>query len=98
MKKQKTAAVFLCAISSHDPAILNKVSILRGLSVLIFFLGGLAVKAQPQPPSASGFVGSNVCRTCHPDIWANFYKNPHYKSVASLYDPSIRQYLRELTC
>jgi DmsE family decaheme c-type cytochrome len=29
------------------------------------------------------YVGSAVCRTCHPDVWLNFYKNPHYKSVAS---------------
>jgi DmsE family decaheme c-type cytochrome len=32
---------------------------------------------------AADYVGSNVCRTCHPDIWANFYRNPHYKSLAS---------------
>ena len=36
-----------------------------------------------QTPIASGYVGSNVCRTCHADIWLNFYKNPHYKSIAS---------------
>jgi DmsE family decaheme c-type cytochrome len=40
----------------------------------------LAAKAQNQP---SGFVGSDTCRTCHSDIWFNFYKNPHYKSIAS---------------
>jgi DmsE family decaheme c-type cytochrome len=59
------------------------VSALRGFSVLILFLPAL-LDAQTQPPSsASGFVGSNVCRSCHPDVWANFYKNPHYQSVAS---------------
>jgi DmsE family decaheme c-type cytochrome len=30
-----------------------------------------------------GFVGSSVCRTCHPDVWQNFFRNPHYKSLAS---------------
>jgi DmsE family decaheme c-type cytochrome len=30
-----------------------------------------------------GFVGSAVCRVCHPDVWQNFFKNPHYKSLAS---------------
>jgi DmsE family decaheme c-type cytochrome len=56
---------------------------LRGFGVLILFLPAL-LDAQTQPPSsASGFVGSNVCRSCHPDVWANFYKNPHFKSVAS---------------
>ena len=24
-----------------------------------------------------------MCKTCHPDVWASFYKNPHYKSIAS---------------
>lgn len=31
----------------------------------------------------TGFVGSNVCRSCHPDVWLRFPKNPHFKSVAS---------------
>ena len=34
-------------------------------------------------PSNPTYVGSAVCRSCHPDVWADFYKNPHYKSVAS---------------
>src|SRR5258708_7410319 len=29
------------------------------------------------------YVGSQVCKTCHPDIWSTFFKNPHYKSIAS---------------
>src|SRR5438876_11968146 len=32
---------------------------------------------------AQDFVGSNVCKTCHADIWLNFSKNPHFKSIAS---------------
>ncbi len=46
--------------------------------------------AAQQPPATplatntgSAFVGSNVCRTCHPDVWSKFYKNPHFKSIAS---------------
>ena len=31
----------------------------------------------------SGYLGSEVCRTCHPDIWSAFNKNPHYKSILS---------------
>ena len=31
----------------------------------------------------TGFVGSATCKTCHPDIWLNFYRNAHFKSVAS---------------
>lgn len=35
-------------------------------------------------PKASGeFVGSMVCKTCHPDVWFRFYKNPHFRSVAA---------------
>jgi DmsE family decaheme c-type cytochrome len=37
--------------------------------------------------SPAGYVGSNVCKTCHPDVWLNFYKNPHYKSIASAKEP-----------
>jgi DmsE family decaheme c-type cytochrome len=36
------------------------------------------------------FVGGAVCRTCHPDVWLNFYKNPHYKSIASAAEPPER--------
>src|SRR5215472_12083324 len=42
----------------------------------------LVMTARAQP-SASGFVGSEACKTCHADIWFNFYKNPHYKSIAA---------------
>lgn len=35
------------------------------------------------PAFAADYVGSDVCKTCHPDVWANFYRNPHFKSVAS---------------
>ena len=31
---------------------------------------------------AADYVGSAACKTCHADVWFNFYKNPHYKSVA----------------
>jgi DmsE family decaheme c-type cytochrome len=32
-------------------------------------------------------VGSNACKTCHADVWLNFYKNPHFKSLASGKEP-----------
>ncbi len=34
-------------------------------------------------PAPEGYVGSNACKTCHPDVWLNFYRNPHYKSIAA---------------
>lgn len=36
----------------------------------------------PQTPNSTGYVGSNACKTCHADVWSNFYKNPHFKSIA----------------
>ncbi len=33
--------------------------------------------------AGGGFVGSNACRTCHPNVWQNFYRNPHFKTLAS---------------
>ncbi len=31
-----------------------------------------------------GFIGSEVCRTCHPDVWSKFFKNPHYPGLAGI--------------
>ncbi len=53
----------------------------------LLFVLAVVVRAQTTPPASTpsqgGYVGSNVCRTCHPDVWSNFFKNPHFKSVAS---------------
>jgi len=49
---------------------------------IIVLLISLAVAGIAQSPPA-GYVGSNACKTCHADVWANFFKNPHYKSLAS---------------
>ncbi|MBV9743223.1 MAG: DmsE family decaheme c-type cytochrome [Acidobacteriia bacterium] len=43
-----------------------------------------------QSTAAPGYVGSNVCQTCHPDVYLNFYKNPHAKSIASGKEPPER--------
>lgn len=40
-------------------------------------LWGCCISAAPQ------FTGSSVCRGCHPTVAADFYKNPHFKSLAS---------------
>jgi len=47
----------------------------------------LALPAAVPAQTPNKFVGSQVCRTCHPDIWLNFYKNAHFKSVASGKEP-----------
>jgi DmsE family decaheme c-type cytochrome len=33
------------------------------------------------------FAGNLVCKVCHPQVWSTFYKNPHFKSVASGKEP-----------
>jgi DmsE family decaheme c-type cytochrome len=52
-----------------------------GRLVTLSVCAAFSLVAQPIPSSA--YVGSNVCKSCHPDVSANFYKNPHYKSIAS---------------
>ena len=42
------------------------------------------------PLMAADYIGSAVCKTCHADVWFNFYKNPHYKSIASGDQPPER--------
>jgi len=50
---------------------------------------GSLVQAQA-PASSEGYVGSNACKTCHADVWLNFYKNAHYKSIAAGNQPPER--------
>ena len=50
---------------------------LLGLALIAYFLAG------PADLRAVDYVGSNVCRTCHPNIYTPFFRNPHYKSIAS---------------
>ena len=50
-------------------------------ALLLAALSGL--RAQTPPASGNHYVGSEACKTCHADVWLNFYKNPHYKSIAS---------------
>ncbi len=53
------------------------------MSLAGFSLALLGLSSPPASAADGGYVGSNVCRACHPDVWQNFYKNPHYKSIAS---------------
>ena len=45
----------------------------------------LAVHAFAQSPQqpANTYIGSDKCGFCHVDLYKAFYKNPHYKSIAS---------------
>src|SRR6266581_3868571 len=52
--------------------------------LLILSIAGLATAQN------AGYVGSNACRTCHADVWFNFNRNPHFKSIASGKEPPER--------
>src|SRR3954447_404892 len=59
--------------------------------IAALWIAWLCSSAQAQsPPAANDFVGSNACRTCHADIFQPFYKNPHYRSLASGKEPPER--------
>ena len=57
--------------------------LIRFAAVLCFFLPLLGTAQTPNT-----YVGSTPCRTCHPDVWLNFNKNPHFKSIASGKEPA----------
>ena len=48
---------------------------------LFAILAALPLAAETNP--AQRFIGSDACKTCHADVWSKFYKNPHFKSLAS---------------
>ncbi|MBI2686094.1 MAG: DmsE family decaheme c-type cytochrome [Acidobacteria bacterium] len=61
---------------------------IRASSFAFLFVTAAAVFAQPPtegktPPNAA-FAGNNACRTCHPQVALQFFRNPHNKtSVAA---------------
>jgi len=56
--------------------------------LLILAAAAAVVAAQTSPPAApsqpapSPYIGSKACKTCHPDIYSTFYRNPHYRLEA----------------
>jgi len=54
------------------------------LSLLALPFGLLAQSAS----QTNHYVGSDVCKQCHPNVWLNFNRNPHYKSIASGKEPA----------
>ncbi len=56
---------------------------MRTSLLLLFAAGAALAQTQGSPPQPGGYAGSNACKTCHANIWMNFYKNPHFKSIAS---------------
>src|SRR6185437_525206 len=60
----------------------------RLIAILPVFCG-LAVAGAPAG-AVNHYVGSNVCKTCHADVWFTFYRNPHFQSIASGKEPPER--------
>lgn len=46
--------------------------------------------AQAAPTGSATYVGGDVCKRCHPDIWSTFYRNAHFRSVALANQPPER--------
>lgn len=49
-----------------------------------------AFAAEAQTTAPNEFAGSSVCKTCHADVWLNFFKNPHYKTLVDEGAPADR--------
>ncbi len=55
----------------------------------MFYCAALGLPAGPLQ-AAPQYAGSAVCRTCHPAISADFYRNPHHKTIALGTEPPER--------
>lgn len=42
-------------------------------------------------PNKELYSGSIACRTCHPDVYATFYRNPHHKTLIDAGLPTDKQ-------
>jgi len=61
----------------------------RSSLLLLVFSAGVFV-ANAQDKQNNRFLSNDACKTCHPIIWSRFYKNPHFKSMASGKEPPER--------
>ena len=41
-------------------------------------------------PTGQQFLGSQTCQGCHPAVWENFPRDPHFKSVALANRPTAK--------
>ena len=53
------------------------------LCFALWLLAGSAGLCASAAPDRTGYVGSDTCKTCHPNVWLNFPRNPHFKSIAA---------------
>lgn len=55
----------------------------RRITGPVLILALAAPHALGQREASSPYAGSEPCRVCHPAVWLNFPKNPHFKSLAA---------------
>ncbi len=53
-----------------------------GCYTFVLFLLALAPLAA-QKVGGPGYLSDAVCQTCHPDVWQNFLRNPHFRIIVS---------------
>ncbi|MBI5283213.1 MAG: DmsE family decaheme c-type cytochrome [Candidatus Solibacter usitatus] len=56
----------------------------------VFVLFAAAASLLPLACAEPQWAGGQVCRSCHPGVVVDFYRNPHYKTVAAGVEPPER--------
>ena len=56
---------------------------MRTAGTYIWLLAAISLRLGAQPAQPNKYAGSAACQMCHPQIAKFFYRNPHYRSVAS---------------
>jgi DmsE family decaheme c-type cytochrome len=56
---------------------------MKALWLVAFALASSPGIFSQTPPPTNHYIGSEQCGLCHTEIYKDFYKNPHYKSIAS---------------
>lgn len=76
--------------TSSPPRASRSVSERRPPIAALFFAAAFLFALPAHPQSTTGFVGSNACRVCHPNVFVPFYKNPHFVLISGGEQPPDR--------
>lgn len=68
--------------------------LIRAVCLAFLAIGAAFPQAGPlttaPDPKSPDYVGSAACRTCHPNVSLDFYKNPHFRSLVGGNTPPDR--------
>lgn len=56
--------------------------------VLTALLGARAVATDQKAPATGNYVGSEMCKSCHEDVYKSFAKTAHYKLITGKFKPA----------